>query len=202
MDENSYLRDTWNQMDFFIVMASIFDMALEGKDLKALKILRMLRTLRPLRFLTHNVGMKLIVNALIGSVGGITNVLLVVAVVYLIFAILFVNLYKGRFFYCSIDPYILHTRQDCEYAGGNWELYDHNFDSANRGWTTLYIVASLEGWPDIFIQTVESTKMDLGPELGNNSTKALLLFLIFIYFGSFFFLNFFIGVLFMRFNKA
>lgn len=30
MDENSYLRDTWNQMDFFIVMASIFDMALEG----------------------------------------------------------------------------------------------------------------------------------------------------------------------------
>jgi hypothetical protein len=146
--------------------------------------------------------MKLIVNALIGSVGGITNVLLVVAVVYLIFAILFVNLYKGRFFYCSVDPYILHTRQDCEYAGGNWELYDHNFDSANRGWTTLYIVASLEGWPDIFIQTVESTKMDLGPEQGNNSAKALILFQIFIYFGSFFFLNFFIGVLFMRFNKA
>jgi hypothetical protein len=30
MDDNSYLRDTWNQMDFFIVTASIFDMALEG----------------------------------------------------------------------------------------------------------------------------------------------------------------------------
>jgi len=30
MDENSYLRDTWNQMDFFIVTASIMDMALEG----------------------------------------------------------------------------------------------------------------------------------------------------------------------------
>jgi hypothetical protein len=30
MDDNSYLRDTWNQMDFFIVSASIFDMALEG----------------------------------------------------------------------------------------------------------------------------------------------------------------------------
>jgi len=64
-------------------------------------------------FLTHNIGMKLIVNALLGSVGGITNVLLVVAVVFLIFAILFVNLYKGRFFYCSLDPYILHTAKDC-----------------------------------------------------------------------------------------
>ena len=109
MDENSYLRDNWNQMDFFIVTASIFDMALAGLDVGALKILRMLRTLRPLRFLTHNIGMKLIVNALIGSVGGISNVFLVLAMVYLIFAILFVNLYKGTFFYCSIDTYVLHT---------------------------------------------------------------------------------------------
>jgi hypothetical protein len=69
----------------------------------------MLRTLRPLRFLTHNVGMRLIVNALLGSVGGISNVMLVVGVVILIFAILFVSLYKGKFFFCTIDTYILHT---------------------------------------------------------------------------------------------
>lgn len=202
MDENSYLRDAWNQMDFFIVTASIFDMALEGQDLAALKILRMLRTLRPLRFLTHNIGMKLIVNALIGSVGGISNVLLVLAMVYLIFAILFVNLYKGTFFYCSIDTYILHTQPECEYAGGQWMQYDHNFDSANRGWTTLFIVASLEGWPDIFVQTVESTTIDVGPKQGQSPVKGLLLFVVFIFIGSFFFLNFFIGVLFMKFNKA
>jgi len=97
-------------MDFFIVMASIFDMALSGYDLAALKILRMLRVLRPLRFLTHNVGLKLIVNALIGSLSGIVNVLLVVAVVYLIFAIMGVNFYAGKFQFCSIDPYIIHTR--------------------------------------------------------------------------------------------
>jgi hypothetical protein len=28
MDEGSYLRDNWNQLDFFIVMASIVDMSL------------------------------------------------------------------------------------------------------------------------------------------------------------------------------
>lgn len=138
-------------MDFFIVTASIFDMALEGQDLESLKVLRMLRTLRPLRFLTHNIGMKLIVNGLIGSVGGISNVMLVVAVVILIFAILFVNIYQGKFFYCSIDTYILHTQTECEFAGGAWELYDHNFDTSLRAWITLYIVASLEGWPDIMV---------------------------------------------------
>jgi hypothetical protein len=102
--------------------------------------------------LTHNVGLKLIVNALIGSISGITNVLMVVAVVYLIFAILFVNFYSGKFFYCSIDTYVLHEELECLYAGGKWELYDHNFDKAiPSGWITLFIVASLEGWPDIMI---------------------------------------------------
>ena len=151
MDEGSYLRDSWNMMDFFIVISSIFDMALEGRDLAALKILRMLRTLRPLRFLTHNVGLKLIVNALIGSIGGISNVLMVVAIVFLIFAILFVNFYSGKFFYCSLDPYILHEQIECEFAGGEWSLYDHNFDDMPNGWITLYIIASLEGWPDIML---------------------------------------------------
>lgn len=138
-------------MDFFIVTASIFDMALQGRDLKVLKILRMLRTLRPLRFLTHNVGLKMIVNALIGSVSGIVNVGLVIGVVFLMFGIFGVNLYSGKFFYCSLEPYLLHTQKECEYAGGSWELYDHNFDAIGRSWLTFFIIASLEGWPDIFV---------------------------------------------------
>lgn len=204
MDEGSYLRDTWNQMDFFIVSSSIADMALVGSDLKALKILRMLRTLRPLRFLTHNVGLKLIVNALIGSVGGIVNVMLVIGVVFLIFAIIGVNFYSGKFFFCSIDPYRLHTRPECEYAGGSWELWDHNFDHTGRAFLTFFIIASLEGWPDIMIQAVESTGVDLGPTPVEEQSPALhmLFFFLFIFTGSFFFLNFFIGVLFMKFNKA
>ena len=109
MDEGSYLRDEWNQMDFFIVTSSIFDMALTNVEIDAIKILRMLRALRPLRFITHNVAMKLIVKALIGSMGGIFNVLIVVAVVFLIFAIMGVNFFAGKFFYCSVDEFILHT---------------------------------------------------------------------------------------------
>lgn len=97
MDENSYLRDEWNQLDFFIVTSSIVDMMLADMELSAMKILRMLRVLRPLRFLTHNIELKLLVNALIGSLGGIFNVLIVVAVVFLIYAIFGVSLYSGKF---------------------------------------------------------------------------------------------------------
>lgn len=109
MDEGSYLRDEWNSLDFFIVCSSILDMALANLEIPVIRILRMLRALRPLRFITHNVAMKMIVKALLESLGGIFNVLLVVAVVFLIFAIMGINFFAGKFFYCSVDKYILHT---------------------------------------------------------------------------------------------
>ena len=54
MDEGSYLRDSWNRLDFFIVSTSIVDMLLSSTDIPALKILRMLRMIRPLRVISHN----------------------------------------------------------------------------------------------------------------------------------------------------
>lgn len=118
MDEGSYLRDTWNQLDFFIVMASVVDMAFSSYDLAAVKIMRMLRVLRPLRMIAHNPELKMIINALLDSVGSIMNVLIVIAVVYLIFAIIGVNLFKGKFYYCSIDIFKIHTAQECEMNSG------------------------------------------------------------------------------------
>jgi hypothetical protein len=55
MDRGSYIRDGWNQLDFFIVATSMIDMALTGLvDVGFFKILRMLRILRPLRVISHN----------------------------------------------------------------------------------------------------------------------------------------------------
>lgn len=149
MDHGSFMRDSWNLLDFFIVVSSIADMTLAGLDISAIKILRMLRALRPLRFLSHNVELKLIVVALMESVGHIFNVLIVVAVVYLIFAIIGVSLFSGKFFYCSIDLYQIKTERECNIAGGHWKVWDHNFDNVLEAMITLYVVSSLEGWPDI-----------------------------------------------------
>lgn len=93
MDEGSYLRDSWNQLDFFIVMASVVDMSLSAYKIGFVKIMRALRVLRPLRMIAHNPELKLIINALLDSMGSITNVLFVIGIVYLIFAIIGVNLF-------------------------------------------------------------------------------------------------------------
>ena len=132
-------------------MASIIDMTFSSYDLAAVKIMRMLRVLRPLRMIAHNPELKMIINALLNSLVSIANVLIVIAVVYLIFAIIGVNLFKGKFFYCSLDTYKLHNPVDCELNSGLWLKYDFNFDNAITAMETLYVVSSLEGWPDIMI---------------------------------------------------
>lgn len=93
--------------------------------------------------------MKTVVMALLSSVGGIFNVAIVVMIVWMMFAILAVNLFGGKFQYCTKDTYILKDKISCLEKKGNWETFDHNFDSVPESMITLFVVASLEGWPDI-----------------------------------------------------
>ena len=65
--------------------------------------MRLLRILRPLRFISHDVGMKLIVTALLESVSGIINVLVVIILIWMMFGILAVNLLGKRSNYCDIE---------------------------------------------------------------------------------------------------
>lgn len=109
----------------------------------------------------------MIVVALLESMGHIMNVLVVVMLFYLIFAIVGMKFYGGKFMFCSIDPYVLHTQQECEYAGGLWSVHDHNFDNVGTGMVTLLVVASLEGWPDIMFQAVDITDANQGPSKDN-----------------------------------
>ena len=163
MDEGSYLRESWNQLDFFIVVTSVIDASLTNVDLPVIKILRLLRILRPLRFISHNSSMKTVVTALLQSLGPILNVGIVVMIVFLMFAILGVNLFGGRFQFCTVDTYLVENQRECFNKRGKWLTYDSNFDSVPSAMMTLFIVASLEGWPDIMYQAVDSTGIETGP---------------------------------------
>jgi hypothetical protein len=101
-DENSYLRESWSQLDFFIVVCSLIDMFSQNVNLPIIKILRLLRTLRPLRFISHNVNMKTVVIALLESVSGMLNVIIVVTLIWLMFAILGMSLMAQRMGVCDI----------------------------------------------------------------------------------------------------
>jgi len=165
MDSGTYIRETWNQLDAFIVFTSMLDMALTNVDLPVIKILRLLRTLRPLRVISHNIEMKLIVASLFESIGAIFNVIVVVVSVWLMFAIFAVNIFAGKFFYCSIGIYTYHTKYECNVNGGSWVNSNWNFDDIFQGMLTLFGVASLEGWPDVMISSIDVVDVDKGPEV-------------------------------------
>ena len=66
---------------------------------------------------------------------------------------------------------------------------------------TLFIVSSLEGWPEIMYNAVDSTDLERGPS--HNATPAIAYyFVVFIFIGSFFFVNLFVGVMFLNYKEA
>ena len=113
LDKNTYLRETWNVLDFFIVICSLIDISFNNVNLPIIKVLRLLRILRPLRFISHNSSMKTIVIALLESMGAILNVGIVVCLVYLMFAILAVNLFGGKLQYCDVNTYHVKNPREC-----------------------------------------------------------------------------------------
>ena len=166
MEEGSYLRESWNQLDFFIVVSSIFDMALQNVDIPAIKILRLLRTLRPLRVISHNRSMKLIVSALFESAEAIANVVVVVVACWLMFGIFGMNLFAGKFYYCLINgatDYTLLTIYACENAGGNWLPWMENFDNILQAMLVLFCESSSESWPDVMYRAMDASAVDYGP---------------------------------------
>jgi len=118
LDEGSYLKDNWNRIDFVIVSVSLIDLqnliskytgSVSSSSLNFLKVLRLLRTLRPLRFISHNVQLKIIITALLDSIGPIANVLIIVFIILLVFSIigmtLFYELYHSCYVPSSITPF-------------------------------------------------------------------------------------------------
>ncbi|CAM9813658.1 unnamed protein product, partial [Hapterophycus canaliculatus] len=101
----AYLRNAWNVLDFFVVVVVLVDFAAAGPSLVGLRSLRALRSLRPLRIIKRLPGLKLVLEALIGSIPGVMNVAAVCFLFYIIFAILCVNYFKGVLMSCQGEGY-------------------------------------------------------------------------------------------------
>ncbi|EGR31607.1 hypothetical protein IMG5_106200 [Ichthyophthirius multifiliis] len=207
-NKNSYLREEWSQLDFFIVISSIIDISVESINLSVVKILRLLRTLRPLRFISHNRSMKLIVTALLESIGGIFNVIIVLLLVWIMFAILAINLMKGKLYYCNFPKnynvlnnsiYEIHKNQCEQIEGAQWMVRDINFDNIGSGMLTLFVLSTIEGWPNYLFYFIDSDEN--GP-LKNNSFYFALYFAVFILIGSLFLLNLFVAIMSFNYNLA
>ena len=100
----SYLRVSWNILDFVIVLSSLFSLNPNtGKNLKVLKTLRILRVLRPLRMVARNKGLKISIMSLIQSLPDIVNLQLIIFFFLFLLGILHTTLFGGLFWSCNFD---------------------------------------------------------------------------------------------------
>ena len=114
---DSYLKSGWNQMDFLIVMISVVVLLSNSiPELQPLRAMRVMRVLRPLRLIARNDGMKLIITSLFKSMPAIANVLGVIFMLQVVFAILGMQLFSGTFGACN-NP-LIQARDLCvAYSG-------------------------------------------------------------------------------------
>jgi hypothetical protein len=66
---------------------------------------------------------------------------------------------------------------------------------------TLFAVASIENWPAVMFDTINSGELERGPIFNNNILNGYF-FVVYLLIGSFLFLNLFVGVIFKEFEDA
>ncbi|XP_026537117.1 sodium channel protein type 8 subunit alpha isoform X7 [Notechis scutatus] len=211
-----FFTNAWCWLDFLIVAVSLVSLianALGYSELGAIKSLRTLRALRPLRALSRFEGMRVVVNALVGAIPSIMNVLLVCLIFWLIFSIMGVNLFAGKYHYCfnqtaeyRFEIEEVNNKTECEKLMDpngteiRWKNVKINFDNVGAGYLALLQIATFKGWMDIMYAAVDSRKQEEQPKYEDN-IYMYIYFVIFIIFGSFFTLNLFIGVIIDNFNQ-
>ncbi|XP_058457322.1 sodium channel protein para isoform X38 [Malaya genurostris] len=204
-----YFTNAWCWLDFIIVMVSLinFVASLVGAGgIQAFKTMRTLRALRPLRAMSRMQGMRVVVNALVQAIPSIFNVLLVCLIFWLIFAIMGVQLFAGKYFKCvdsnktTLSHEIIPDDVACKSENYTWENSPMNFDHVGKAYLCLFQVATFKGWIQIMNDAIDSREVGKQP-IRETNIYMYLYFVFFIIFGSFFTLNLFIGVIIDNFNE-
>ena len=219
LHKRAYLRDSWNVLDFVVVMVSaitdylpatlLFAATQGSEEVSGVLIaVRTLRALRPLRVIRRNRELRLVVITLLRSAYGIFNVMFLAAVNYLIFGILAVQLLSGQMYFCT-DAQVLN-QVDCtgeyfnyerqEFLPRLWVNSAQNYDHIGNSILALFEVSSGE-WVDALYRAVATRCVGCAP-VRESSPAIGLLFVTFYVMGNFFLMNLFIGVVINNFNRA
>jgi hypothetical protein len=126
----SYLRNSSNGLDFFVVVASWIGIFVTNQNLRFVKILRMARLTRPMRLIFRNENLKISIKVLGVAIPQLLRLLLLSLLIFIIFAIVGVKLFLGKSFYCQTSQVIginqehtdilIRNGFDCLNYGGEW----------------------------------------------------------------------------------
>uniref|UniRef100_A0A672MCG5 Voltage-dependent P/Q-type calcium channel subunit alpha-1A n=1 Tax=Sinocyclocheilus grahami TaxID=75366 RepID=A0A672MCG5_SINGR len=215
LHEGSYFRDLWNFLDFVVVSGALVAFAFtgssKGKDISVIKSLRVLRVLRPLKTIKRLPKLKAVFDCVVNSLKNVLNILIVYMLFMFIFAVVAVQLFKGRFFYCTDESkefardcrgeYLVYERNnEVKSQKREWKKYDFHYDNVLWALLTLFTVSTGEGWPQVLKHSVDSTYEDQGPSPGYRMEMSIFYVVYFVVF-PFFFVNIFVALIIITFQE-
>jgi voltage-gated sodium channel len=113
-----YFRDGWNCFDFAIIILSLMPFAGQFST-----VARLVRLLRITRLITKSTELRAIVSTLVRSIPSIFNILILLSILFFIYAIIGYHLFR------NVDP--------------------QHWSSFPTSATTLFQIITLEGWVDV-----------------------------------------------------
>ncbi|TGZ60418.1 hypothetical protein CRM22_008542 [Opisthorchis felineus] len=220
----SYFRDAWNILDAIVVFFALVAFVVRSttssghmggntsaKNLNTIKSLRVLRVLRPLKTINRVPKLKAVFDCVVSSLKNVSNILIVYWLFQFIFAVIAVQLFQGRFFYCNDVSKM--TKEEChgqffEYnergepavKNRTWRSHDFNYDHVINAMLTLFTVTTGEGWPAVLKHSIDTTSVDRGPIADFRQEMAVFYIVFFIVF-PFFFVNIFVALIIITFQK-
>lgn len=149
--------------------------------------------------------MKRVVNALLSSIPSILNIVLVCVLFFMIFAILGVFQFKGRFYSCdmsSFSPELLDSldmtygfstlsykqmfsSENCTFYGGEWKNSGANFDNVLKGMMSLFEMSTTEGWVELMFQGIDATEIGYQPVENWSRIRAMFFLRTYYFFSTF-----------------
>ena len=91
----AYMSDSWNVLDFVIVLCGMIDLL--GIGGAGLTLLRVLRVLRPLRAINRLPGLRVLVTLVFETLPMLGSVIALCSFIFFVFSILGLQLWKGMF---------------------------------------------------------------------------------------------------------
>eukprot|EP00940_MAST-03C_sp_MAST-3C-sp2_P001204 g1204.t1 len=201
---DSYFRDSWNYLDFVIVVEGIVSL-FASSDLNISGV-RALRVLRPLRAVTHVPEMKRLVVTILRSAPILGWTIFVCFFCFCVFGILglqlFIGLYRTRCFARDSGSLLEDVEHTC---GGGYQCGSENYCGAHilnpaRGvlsfdnifvvFLTLFQAITLEGWVDTMYKGIDAV-----------GWAVTIYFLCVVFFGAFVLVNMTLAVILSQYDE-
>ncbi|CAH2260793.1 jg26204, partial [Pararge aegeria aegeria] len=209
LHKDAFCRSAFNLLDLLVVIVSLVSVS-GSKTVSSIKILRVFRVLRPLRAINRAKGLKHVVQCVIVAIKTIGNILLVTNLLQFMFAVMGVQMFKGKFYRCTDitkvtsdecrGAYLIYKDGRLQLEDRQWVNYKFNFDNVLKGMLTLFTVSTFEGWPGLLSTSMDSNMENHGP-VENSRPLVAFFYISYIIVIAFFMVNIFVGFVIVTFQK-